>query len=135
MSESTQGSSAEKEIHLEETKLSNYASTSETGRDDKESVLNALRNELEHACRSLTLAEHQCDEAVEKAQSLTLEVEMLHAQINQLQEVGAEQTQKYQSLVLELESVGCRIYGAGGWETSGRRRSLFIDYPSTAPAV
>ncbi|CAM0946888.1 unnamed protein product [Alopecurus aequalis] len=106
LSESTLSNSAEKEIHLEETKLSNDAATSETGRDDNESVLNALSNELEHARRSLTLAEQQCDEAVEKAQSLTLEVEILHAQINQLQEVGAEQTQKYQSLALELESVG-----------------------------
>uniref|UniRef100_A0ACD5Z229 Uncharacterized protein n=1 Tax=Avena sativa TaxID=4498 RepID=A0ACD5Z229_AVESA len=106
LSESTLGNSAEKEIHLEEAKLSNDASTSETGRDDKESALNALSNELEHARRSLTLAEQQCDEAVEKAQSLTLEVEMLHAQINQLHEVSAVQTQKYQSLVLELESVG-----------------------------
>ncbi|XP_047078738.1 centromere protein F [Lolium rigidum] len=106
LSESTLGNSAEKEIHLEEAKLSSDASTSEIGRDDKEGALNALSNELEHARRSLTLAEQQCDEAVEKAQSLTLEVEVLHGQINQLQEVGAEQTQKYQSLVLELESVG-----------------------------
>lgn len=105
LSASTLGNSADKEIHLEEAMLSNDASTSETVRDDKESALNALSNELEHARRSLTLAEQQCEEAVEKAQSLTLEVEMLHSRINQLQEVGAEQTQKYQSLVLELESV------------------------------
>ncbi|VAI55372.1 unnamed protein product [Triticum turgidum subsp. durum] len=106
LSESTLSNAAEKEIHLDETKLSNDASTSETGRDDKESVLNTLSNQLEHACKSLALVEQQRDEAAEKTQSLLLEVEMAHAQINRLQEGGAEQTQKYQSLVLELELAG-----------------------------
>ncbi|VAI43781.1 unnamed protein product [Triticum turgidum subsp. durum] len=106
LSESTLSNAAEKEIHLDETKLSNDASTSETGRDDKASVLNTLSNELEHARKSLALVEQQRDEAAEKTQSLLLEVEMAHAQINRLQEGGAEQTQKYQSLVLELELAG-----------------------------
>ncbi|KAM3295515.1 hypothetical protein ACQJBY_038041 [Aegilops geniculata] len=105
LSESTLSNAAEKEIHLDETKLSNDASTSETGGDDKENVLNTLSNELEHARKSLALVEQQRDEAAERARLLMLEVETLHAQINQLQEDGSEQTQKYQSLVLELELV------------------------------
>ncbi|KAM3240006.1 hypothetical protein ACQJBY_053596 [Aegilops geniculata] len=105
LSESTLSNAAEKEIHLDETKLSNDASTSETGGDDKENVLNTLSNELEHARKSLALVEQQRDEAAERARLLMLEVETLHAQINQLQEDGSEQTKKYQSFVLELELV------------------------------
>ncbi|KQJ93309.1 golgin subfamily A member 4 [Brachypodium distachyon] len=105
LSESTLGNAAGKEIHLEETRPFNDA-TSETSRDDKENALNIFSSELEHARSSLALAEQQRNEALEKAESLILEVETLHAEINQLQLVGVEQTQKYQLLVLELESVG-----------------------------
>jgi chromosome segregation ATPase len=73
-------------------------------RDDLQEKLNQS-SELEHALSTLVLAEQQRDEAVEKSQSLILEVEMAHAQINQLQEGGSEQTKNYQSLVIELELV------------------------------
>ncbi|AQK68533.1 hypothetical protein ZEAMMB73_Zm00001d015272 [Zea mays] len=72
----------------------------------KEMELNSLNNELDHARNNLALVEQERDEAVEKAQSLMMEIETLHAQISKLQESDAEQMQKYQSLVLELESVG-----------------------------
>ncbi|GJN18998.1 hypothetical protein PR202_gb06225 [Eleusine coracana subsp. coracana] len=104
LSKSTLGTVAEKEIHLEETKSSNNASTSDTGTYAKEMELNTSNNELDHARDSLTLVEQQRDEAVEKAQSLMLEVETLHAEIDKLQESSTEQMQKYQSLLLKLES-------------------------------
>ncbi|XP_062224074.1 COP1-interactive protein 1 isoform X2 [Phragmites australis] len=106
LSKSTVSSFAEREIHLEETKSSNNASTSETGTYDKEMELNTLNNELDQARNSLALVEQQRNEAVEKVQSLMLEIETLQAQINKLQESGAEQMQKNHLLVLELESAG-----------------------------
>nr|CAB3445591.1 unnamed protein product [Digitaria exilis] len=106
LSKSTEGNLAEREIQLEDIKPSTDTSTSDTGTSDKEAELNSLNNELDHARNNLALVEHQRDEAMEKAQSLMLEIETLHAQINKLQESDAEQMQKCQSLVLELESVG-----------------------------
>ncbi|KAL6888663.1 hypothetical protein ACP4OV_009689 [Aristida adscensionis] len=103
LSKSTAGTAIEREIHLDETKSSNDPSTSETGYD-KDMELITLTNELDHARHSLVLAEQQRDEAVGKAQSLVLEIETLQAEINKLQESGAEQMQKYQTLVHELES-------------------------------
>ncbi|KAG8069753.1 hypothetical protein GUJ93_ZPchr0006g44939 [Zizania palustris] len=91
LSGSTVGSPAEKETHLEEIKLSNDTSAPETGMEDKEMALNTLSNELEHAHNSLALVEQQRDEAVEKTQSLMLELETLRAELNQLQGYGAEQ--------------------------------------------
>ncbi|KAL5213073.1 hypothetical protein ABZP36_023920 [Zizania latifolia] len=101
----TVGSPAEKETHLEEIKLSNDASAPETDMEDKEMALNALSNELEHAHNNLALVEQQRDEAVEKTQSLMLELETLRAEINQLQGEGAEQMNRYQTLMCELESL------------------------------
>ncbi|KAK8461720.1 hypothetical protein SEVIR_1G087300v4 [Setaria viridis] len=108
LSKSTEGNFTERDIQLEDIKPSNDASTLDTGTSDKEIELNSLNNELDYARNNLALVEQQRDEAVEKTQSLMLEIETLHAQaqINKLQESDAEQMQKYQSLVLELESVG-----------------------------
>ncbi|KAL5207067.1 hypothetical protein ABZP36_031502 [Zizania latifolia] len=105
LSESTVGSPVEMETHLEETKLSKDASAPETCMEDKEMALNTLSNELEHARSSLALVEQQRDEAVEKTQSLMLELETLHAEIRQLQGDGAEKMNRYQTLMLELESL------------------------------
>jgi chromosome segregation ATPase len=106
LSKSTEDNFTERGIQLEDTKPSDDASTSDTGTGDKEIELNSLNNELDYARNNLALVEQQRDEAVEKTQSLMLEIETLHAQMNKLQESDAEQMQKYQSLVLELESVG-----------------------------
>ncbi|CAL5024033.1 unnamed protein product [Urochloa decumbens] len=106
LSKSTEGNSADRDIQLDNIKPPKDVSTSEMGTSDKEIELNSLNNELDHARNNLALVEQQRDEAMEKTQSLMLEIETLHAQINKLQESDAEQMQKYQSLVLELESVG-----------------------------
>ncbi|KAG2655990.1 nuclear mitotic apparatus protein 1-like [Panicum virgatum] len=106
LSKSAEGNFAERDVQLEDIKPSNNASTSDTGTSDKEIELNYLNSELDHARNNLALVEQQRDEAIEKGQSLMLEIETLHAQINKLHESDAEQMQKYQSLALELESVG-----------------------------
>jgi len=105
-SKSTEGNFVEREIQLEDIKPSNDASKADTGVYEKETELNSLSNELDHARNNLALVEQERDEAVEKVQSLMLEIETLHAQRSKLEENDAEQMQKYQSLVLELECLG-----------------------------
>ncbi|AQK68540.1 hypothetical protein ZEAMMB73_Zm00001d015272 [Zea mays] len=99
---STEGNFAERDIQLEDIKPSKDASKSDTGAYEKEMELNSLNNELDHAHNNLALAQQECDEAVEKAQSLMMEIETLHAQISKLQESDAEQMQKKE---MELNSL------------------------------